>query len=245
MLANRCVDHTVFVSSWLKALFFQYPPPCASASVIRNGSERTIFHSRGYRPWAGQGPLKIVTHHWGANWLKGFDIYSQLDQLLADKRYRGQITFTYIGNLPQDFRFKHARHIEPQHGKTLAATIRRHHVYLTASQNEPGGNHQNEGANCGLPLLYRKSGCLPEYCHGFGLAFTPKDFEAKLQEMIQTYGRWVSKMADFPLSAQAMCAQYADLFQNILSCREEILRKRARWRQFSWRLHRLLFVAAL
>ena len=24
--------------------------------------------------------LKIVTHHWSGNWMKGFDIYEKLDQ---------------------------------------------------------------------------------------------------------------------------------------------------------------------
>ena len=57
----------------------------------------------------------------------------------------------------------------------LAAELKRHHAYVTGSMNEPGGNHQNEGALCGLPLLYRRSGCMPEYCAGFGIDFAGVD----------------------------------------------------------------------
>ena len=31
--------------------------------------------------WDKKGPLKLVTHHWGGNYMKGFDIYKKLDTL--------------------------------------------------------------------------------------------------------------------------------------------------------------------
>ena len=65
--------------------------------------------------------------------------------------------------------------------------MKKHHGYITASINEPGGNHQNEGALCGLPLLYSNSGCLPEYCDGYGIKFSKSNFENKLIEFFQNY----------------------------------------------------------
>jgi hypothetical protein len=98
--ANLCADYTVFVSNWLKNLHLRQGMGCKSSRVIHNGSDRSIFHSTSYRPWERKGPLRLVTHHWGANWMKGFDIYKRLDRLIATDRYRQIVAFTYIGNLP-------------------------------------------------------------------------------------------------------------------------------------------------
>lgn len=234
--ANLCADHTVFVGSWLVKLFLEQGWKKGDYSVIRNGSDREIFHPIGYTRWSGPPePLRIVTHHWGANWLKGFDIYQQFDQMLELDQYKSRFSFTYIGNLPEGFKFRNAHYIPPKHGVELANNIRQHHVYLTASQNEPGGNHQNEGANCGLPLLFRDSGCMPEYCTGYGISFTATSFEQKLEEMIQTYSIWVDKMKDFPNTADRMGERYYQLFVNLLDHREEILARR-KWS------HRLLWL---
>ena len=71
--------------------------------------------------------------------------------------------------------FKHAQYIPPMDGNELANTIRSNHVTLRVrkmNMRKP----QNEGAMCGLPLLFRRSGCLPEYCEGFGVSFESVDF---------------------------------------------------------------------
>lgn len=230
--ANRVADHTVFVSGWLCDLFLGHGFAGQSISVVFNGSDRTIFHPQGYACWDGTAPLRLVTHHWGANWLKGFDIYSQLDNLLGDPAFRQRFAFTYVGRLPDGFRFQHATYLEPQHGPALAATLRSHHVYLTASQFEPGGNHQNEGALCGLPLLYRDSGCLPEYCAGYGLMFDTGTFEAQLAAMREAYGELVDRMPDYPRTSEATAAAYHALFVDLLARRGDLLRARP-WRDTS------------
>ena len=39
--------------------------------------------------------IRLITHHWSNNYLKGFHIYNKLDKLLNN---RNDIEFTYIGN---------------------------------------------------------------------------------------------------------------------------------------------------
>ena len=168
--------------------------------------------------------------------MKGFDIYQRLDKLLATEPYKDKISFTYIGNLPKGFKFHNATYIEPMQGEDLAAAIRQHHVYLTASRNEPGSNHQNEGANCGLPLLYRESGCLPEYCDGFGISFREGNFEQKLREMMETYDYWADRMRDYPHTAERTCEAYYDLFARLLERRDVIVKRRKWWRSPIWLL---------
>ena len=186
MWANQIADHTVFISRWLHDLFVGNRLHTGAATVVHNGADQRVFNTTGYHRWAGQGKLRIVTHHWGAIWMKGFDVYKALDSMLGDHVYKDQIEFTFIGNVPAGFTFKNAKHVPPLAGGELAAEIKKSHVYLTASQNEPAGMHHIEGAMCGLPLLYRESGALPEYCKGFGIGFDVENFEQKLNEMMQT-----------------------------------------------------------
>ncbi|WP_119065822.1 glycosyltransferase [Aggregatilinea lenta] len=232
--ANRCADHTVFVSSWLRDLFLAQGIGSRATSVILNGSDRAIFNADGYRPWEGSGPLRLVTHHWGANWLKGFDIYQRLDEMLGTDAVRERFAFTYIGNLPDGFTFHNTTYLPPKHGPELAAALRDNHVYLTASQNEPGGNHQNEGACCGLPLIYRESGCMPEYCAGFGISYTAETFEEALDEMAATYATWAVRMPDYPRTADRTAAGYAALFDDLLARREAIVAARGLPRPSWW-----------
>ena len=230
-LANRAADCTVFVGSWLKALKVWHDDG-RRHRVILNGADPNVFHA-GDRPgWDGQAPLNLVTHHWGGNWMKGFDVYQRIDQMLADPDWTDRIAFTYIGNVPAGFRFENTRHLEPMDANRLADELRRHHVYVTASINEPGGNHQNEGALCGLPLIYRNSGCLPEYCEGFGVMFEgAADFAAALTAMIGDYPKWKGRIGGYPHTAQKTIAAYLDLIETLYKERGDIAVARRLWRR--------------
>lgn len=225
-LANYCADHTVFIASWLRDLSVWRRDLGRSNSVILNGADARIFHSRGYKAWDGREPLRLVTHHWGGNRMKGFDVYEQIDALLGQPSWRDRIAFTYVGNLPPGFRFRHATHLPPLTDEPLAEELRRHHVYVTASLNEPAGMHHIEGAMCGLPLLYRASGALPEYCDGYGIRFDGPDIAEALETMIATYPQWLARMPSYGRTAQAMAAAYVALFVDLVARREALLQRR-------------------
>jgi hypothetical protein len=229
-VANYCADHTVFVGAWLQGLRVWENAIGARASVITNGADTAIFNPTGWEPWHGDGPLRLVTHHWGNHLMKGFDIYSRLDALLDHEAWRDRFSFTYVGNLPAGFKFRNARHVAPLDGLALAAEIKRHHGYITASINEPGGNHQNEGALCGLPLLYRRSGCMPEYCQGFGVEFSEVDFESALNAYRDHYPDIRTRMSAYPHTAANTTAAYLGLFDELLADREKITDSRRLWR---------------
>ena len=75
-----------------------------------------------------------------------------------------------------------SNHIEPLSGLDLAKKLKKSHLYLTASRNEPSGNHHIEAAQCGLPILYLNSGGIPEFCKGFGMSFEKSEFFHKLEK---------------------------------------------------------------
>lgn len=61
--ANYVADHTVFIATWLKDLDLWRNE--SGSSVILNGADTGIFNEKYYRPWGGNEPLRLVTHHWG------------------------------------------------------------------------------------------------------------------------------------------------------------------------------------
>jgi hypothetical protein len=224
---NYLADASIFVGKWLLDLKVTNKFSFHDLDiVIRNGADKSIFNNYKFKPWIGNGPLKLITHHWSGNRMKGFDIYERLDSLLGQKEYRNEFTFTYIGNLPKKFVFKNSVHVQPIHGELLATKIQEHHGYITASINEPGGNHQNEGAACGLPLLYRNSGCLPEYCEGYGVMFDENNFETKLIQFRNTYNDYVNLMSSYPNTADTMVNNYLDFFEFLLVKRGYIASRR-------------------
>ncbi len=237
--ANLCADYTVFIGSWLQSLFLDQGMTPPEYGVILNGADSDAFNAYKYRRWNKFDKIKLVTHHWGGGHLKGFDIYERLDRMLSVQKFKEKIEFTYIGNLPQDFHFNNVNYVKPQSGVELSASISSNHVYLTASQNEPAGMHHIEGAMCGLPLLYRESGALPEYCSGFGISFNAENFEQRLEEMIVTYDHWADHMKEYTHTADKMCENYYNLFVNLLEQRDEVLKRRKWLKRFTGLLRTL------
>lgn len=223
---NKSADYTVFVSSWLKSLFVDQGLSPKNKDVILAGANQNIFNSDGYSHWNKSVKMKIVTHHWGANWNKGFEIYRKLDEVLSDNDYKEKFEFTYIGNLPKNFFFKNTNHISPLAGEELAKELKKNHVYITASINEPSGNHHIEAAQCSLPLLFIESGGIPEYCVGYGLMFNNGNFLEKLDEMYNMYDFYLKKILKYPFNSDKMCEEYLKLFKNLINNKEEVYRSR-------------------
>lgn len=225
--ANYIADATVFVGEWLTRLPIWRQYLRSPWSVIRNGGDTEIFNANGFMPWSDAGPIRFVTHHWGYHPMKGFDIYAALDEMMSDPEWKAKVDFTYIGQLPAGFKFRNARYVKPLNGKELADELRSHHAYLTGSQNEPGGNHQVEGALCGLPLLYRESGCMPEYCEGFGVSYSGlSDFPAAIDRLRASYPALVQKMSEYPNTSERAMREWIALFEGLVTERAEITARR-------------------
>tara|TARA_B110000008_G_scaffold241013_1_gene248652 strand:- start:46 stop:1119 length:1074 start_codon:yes stop_codon:yes gene_type:complete len=225
--ANKISDHTVFVSKWLQKLYIEQGFDRINSDVIYAGANSAVFNRDKYEYWNTKNPLKIVTHHWGANWNKGFEYYLLIDKLIDNQKWKNKIEFTYIGNIPKNISFKNTKIIKPLSGSELAYEIKKHDLYLTGSINEPSGNHHIEASQCGLPLLYINSGGIPEYCNGFGIMFTDKsDLEYKLSEAIKNYKDLSMKMKDYPFNADIMSKNFMDLFEFMLENKEKYINER-------------------
>ena len=220
--ANKIADQTIFVSEWLKSIYVKQGINEKNNNVILAGSNRDIFNSNNFIPWTSDKKLRIVTHHWGANWNKGFDVYDKLDKLIGLDDWKDKIEFNYIGNLPKKFKFENANHIAPLSGNELANAIKQNHLYITGSLNEPSGNHHIEAAQCGLPILYIDSGGVKEYCEGFGIKYDVSNLQEAISIFMKDSKLYYENMKNYPFSSERMCKDFENLFFDLLEKREEI-----------------------
>lgn len=216
---NAAADHTVFVSSWLRdyhaARWFEASRP---HSVIINGADPAVFHPFGNRPWTAGEPLRLVTHHWSDNRSKGFDVYEEIDGMIAAGRLPG-VELWIIGRWPAGLRWRAARTFGPCAGRALAGLLRQCHVAVTASRFEPGAMHPVESLQCGLPLLYHADGGgTVELGDKFGVLLR-EDIPSAVEEMRQSYSALRSRLLREGPSGDGMCLQYRQLTQSILAQR--------------------------
>lgn len=216
--ANKVSDMVVFVSAWVRDYYIKQGfDTRLSNIVINNGAEESIYNPTGYSRWNPREPLKLVTHHWSDNRMKGTDIYEYFDELLSDPWMRQRFEFTYIGKLPAGSILKNSKYVPPLHGEALARELKNHHVYLTAARWEACPMHPLEGAACGLPVLYiDEGGGTRECCEGFGIQFTKNTFVVSLFKMLQQYLELQPRMKDFPLKASNMNKKYEDFISKTL-----------------------------
>ena len=226
--ASECANVVIFVSSWLESIYLDMGLDPKKSKVIMSGSNRKVFTNQSNKDTKNK--FKLVTHHWSAHQNKGFDIYYKIDKMLEDDYWKNIMEFTYIGNVPRNHEFQNTRIIKPLAGKELANELNFHNIYVTGSINEPSGNHHIEAALCGLPIVYRQSGGLPEYCLKYGENFD-NDFESALKKLIKNYDVYIKNLENYPYNSDSMCQEFVDLFTELID--EETITKKARVPKFS------------
>lgn len=208
-------DHIVFVSEWLRTIYLNLGMEKNKTSVILSGSDKSIFNSEGKTTKPVNRKFKVLTHHWSSNWMKGFELYLELDKKLDEPTLRNKIEFTYLGNIDKKYKFKNTKVLSPLSGFELAAEIQEHDIYITGSLNEPSGNHHIEAAMCGLPILYVNSGGITEYCQDYGLEINLENLEEKILYMIEYYESFKNKINRYPFDSEIMSLNYLNLFKTL------------------------------
>ena len=125
--ANKLVADHVYVSDWLKLIYEDDYK--TNSSVIMSGADETIFNRQGIKNWDKKSKIKIVTHHWGDHWNKGFEVYKYLDKLMNNNFWKNRLEFTFIGNLPSNFYFENTKYLNPISGLKLAQELKSHNLY--------------------------------------------------------------------------------------------------------------------
>ena len=216
---SELADHTVFIAEWLRDYFaakwFDLTRP---HSCIYNGADPSIYDPYGSAVPKPEETLRIVTHHWSDNELKGFDIYEKLDHLIADGKLPG-FELRVIGRWPKSICWRSSELIGPMTGRPLARKLRECHIYLTASRWEPCGMHHVEGAQCGLPLVYHEDGGgIVEAGLKYGIGYRD-DPSSALVEMAARLPEFRRKVFAQMPSGDRMAMDYADICRMLLAGR--------------------------
>jgi glycosyltransferase involved in cell wall biosynthesis len=211
---NRLADHTVFISAWLgdhhAEHWFDRSRP---HSVIHNGADPAIFHPVGSAELGET--MRLVTHHWSDNPLKGFDVYQEVDRLIAAGDLPN-VELWVIGRWPSACEWRAARTFPPATGAELGDLLRQGHVYLTASRWEPGGMHHVEGAQCGLPVLYHEDGGgIVELASRYGIGYRD-DVVTAIGDMRERYPELRRRALEQAPAGDVMCTAYRRLIQTLL-----------------------------
>jgi len=177
-LANLS-DHVIFISKWLKEDYYKDKIKSPS-TVIHNSVDEDTFSIKEY----SFDIPRLFTHHWSSDRMKGWDTYEQIDDWISEK----EIEFTFAGNFPNNISLKNTKVLSPITGEELANEIKKHNIYITASQYEPCGMHHIEGIGCGLPYLYTSEGGGLREAGEFGLEFRNfEEFKIKLEEITKNH----------------------------------------------------------
>ena len=209
--ANYIADHTVFISKWIRDYeISRWFKPSKPHSVIHNGADDKIFFPNENNLIKKGDNLKIITHHWSDNWNKGFEIYQQVDSMIASGELR-DFSLTVVGRWPKEINWRSSIICPPKIGQQLADILRSHDLYLTAAVWEAGGMHHIEAAQCGLPVIYhRNGGGIPEVASRYGIEFSENVKDALLcaKNQLTILNEKVRKHAP---SGMAMCKRYAEV----------------------------------
>ena len=214
---SELADHTVFIAEWLRDYFAaKWFDTSRPHSCIYNGADPTFYHPFGTSlPKQGE-PLRIVTHHWSDNPLKGFDIYESVDRMISEGRLPGFV-LRVIGRWPKSIQWKSAELFGPMTGRRLADNLRECHIYLTASRWEPCGMHHVEGAQCGLPLVYHEDGGgIVEAGKKYGVGYRD-DPSMALREVSAKLPEFRRRILQQMPSGDRMAMDYADICRILMA----------------------------
>jgi hypothetical protein len=207
----KIADHVVFISEWLENYFInKYNLNIKSSSILNGCNQKHFFPLKEEK---FKDKIKIITHHFSNNYLKGFHIYNELDKILPKLE---NIEFTYVGNYNDKYKPHNIKLLPCTGGIKLGDIIRQHDIYLTATQNEPGGMHHIEAQSCGLPILFCKGGGgVKEVCENVGEEFSNiEEMLEKLNKIKNNYNDYVDKIDYDFLSSERCCKEYLKIIES-------------------------------
>ncbi len=175
---RKAADKTIFQSRYSLEKHLELGMEFRNPVVIMNAADPEIFHPRGRVTFSRDRKIRLIATSWSLNINKGAPVYQWLDENLDWERFE----FTFVGQIPVQFR--NIRMIPPVDSYKLAALLRQHDIYVTASKNDPCSNSLIEALTCGLPAIYLQSGGHPEIVKQAGAGFEAAEQIPQLLEQI-------------------------------------------------------------
>jgi glycosyltransferase involved in cell wall biosynthesis len=195
---RRHASATVIQSEWSLERIFEMGYRPVEPVLIGNTVDPDIFHRRGRVEFNRARKIRLISSSWSNNPRKGGPLYKWVEEHLDWDRFE----YTFVGNCSE--KLEKIRMVEPLPSEGLADELRRHDIFITASQNDPCSNAVIEALTCGLPVLYLNDGGHPEIVGMGGLPYTDgPHLLAQLDRLVRHYEMIQRLIAVWPLEQVA------------------------------------------
>jgi glycosyltransferase involved in cell wall biosynthesis len=167
---NREVaDVTIFQSQYSLEAHRKLGLEFRAPVVVHNAVDPTVFFAGKSTPHLESRKTRLISSSWSDNPNKGASVYKWLEENLDWDRYE----YTFVGRSP--VQFDRIRTHPPVVPRRLAALLREHDIFITASVHDPCSNALLEALACGLPAIYACSGGHPELVGNAGYGFDHRE----------------------------------------------------------------------
>ncbi|MGI8421256.1 MAG: glycosyltransferase [Gaiellaceae bacterium] len=201
---NRTLAHaTIAISHATIAMYRELGIELVDPRVIYNAVDPTVFHPVGRAPFSRNRKIRVICSSWSDNPRKGAPTYRWLEDHLDWDRFE----FTFVGNTQTPF--ERIDHVPPLPSHALAELLRRHDIFITATEHDAYSNALVEALSCGLPAIYLKSGGSGEAVKEAGFGFLDREeIPALLERLVEEYEDRQARI-DLP-SVEEIADQYLD-----------------------------------
>ena len=183
LLANKWIsDGNIYQSNWSRERNYEFGMEKSRfENTIYNAADSSIFNHNGKVEFDRKRKTRIIATSWSSNIKKGFNVYRYLDDTLDWNKYE----MTFVGNSPLEFH--NIKHKQPMISLNLSEELKKHDIYISASQKDPCSNSVIEALSCGLPVLCLNDGGHPELVKEGGLLFQKEEEIPTLLEKLATH----------------------------------------------------------
>jgi len=166
-LNSLVADGTVFQSEWSRSQTIKEKLIFSNSNiVIINAPDPEIFYAKDKKnSYFQKRKVKLIASSWSSNKMKGIDVFSFLDNNLDFNDY----SMSFAGNI--DRSFKNISLLGQLDSSHLADQLRRHDIFIFASEREACSNSLLEALHSGLPVVCRNSSSNPEILGEGGILF--------------------------------------------------------------------------
>lgn len=187
---HELADASVFQSRYSLDKHVEMGLVFKDATVITNAPDAKIFNSADrIAPPDGTRKIRLIATSWSDNPKKGGPTLAWLDLHLEHEKYE----LTFVGRTKADF--TKANIIPAVPSEELGDILRKHDIYIAASEDDPCSNALIEALACGLPAAYRRSGGHPELVKDGGEGFsTNEELLLAVEKVASDYPAYQAKI---------------------------------------------------
>lgn len=203
--SNKYAIGAIFQSNWSKKIYTKNNIIINKKyTIIPNAAIDNIFQKQNNK---FSNRIELITTCWSPGLHKGIEYYIFLDNNLDFNKYN----YTYIGQIPNNYKFKNIQHIKPLNKIELSKHLKKSNIFISAVKIDAASNSITEALTCGLPVLYLDSGGNKEIVKNGGIGFKGNnDILENLEILVKNFDNYCNNI-EIP-SINEIADKYIEFF---------------------------------